>query len=46
MENCEHKIKHTQRLITKESSETEDLEWVIITWCADCGQRLNTVSVK
>ncbi len=42
MNNCEHKTKHTQRLTDKQVPSL----YVIVTWCADCGERLKIVDIK
>lgn len=43
---CEHKLKHTERLILKQSIESEKMRYVIMTYCADCGEELNCILIR
>lgn len=46
MKNCPHKLKHTERLfITKDDGVLQPMEFVIVTYCADCGKTLNKVKI-
>lgn len=44
--HCPHKTIHTERLMSADSPSVDKINFVIITYCADCGKKLKEVLIQ